>query len=131
MIGGDSVLRVVNTEKAPKAIGPYSQGIVAGNMLFVSGQLPLNPDTGKLSNEPEKAFTMAIENFIAVVKAAGGSTEDIVKVNVYIKDMDLFATFNEIYSRYFTVHKPARAVVEVARLPKDAIVEVEGVAYIR
>ncbi|OAA28455.1 endoribonuclease L-PSP [Kosmotoga arenicorallina S304] len=125
------MLRVISTEKAPKAIGPYSQGILAGNMLFVSGQLPLNPDTGELLNEPKKAFDMALRNFIAVVQAAGGSTEDIAKVNVYIKDMDLFGAFNEVYSRYFTEHKPARAVVEVNRLPKNAIVEVEGVAYIK
>ncbi|AKI96704.1 Rid family detoxifying hydrolase [Kosmotoga pacifica] len=125
------MLRAVNTEKAPGAIGPYSQGMIAGEFLFVSGQLPLNPDTGELMVDPEKAFKRAIENFLEIVKAAGGTPESVIKVNVYIKDLEYFSTFNEIYAHYFKNHKPARAVIEVARLPKDAIVEIEGIAYIK
>jgi 2-iminobutanoate/2-iminopropanoate deaminase len=125
-------LKYVVTNEAPKPVGPYSQGIIAGDYLFVSGQIPINPETGELIKEPfEKAAEQAIKNMISVVRAAGGDIENIVKVTVYIDDISRFAEFNEVYSRFFTDHKPARAVIEVSSLPKGAPLEVEAIAYLR
>jgi len=129
-MGGGSVLRVVKTDKAPAAIGPYSQGILSNGFLFVSGQLPLNPITGELLNDFQSAVEQAIKNVISVVEAAGGKLEDIVKVTVYIRDMQKFSIFNEVYSKFFSEHKPARAVVEVSNLPKNALLEIEAIACI-
>lgn len=122
---------VISTEKAPKAIGPYSQGIKAGNMIYTSGQLPMDPATGQLvqdniKNEARQALT----NLKEVLAEGGASLTDVVKVNVYIKDMNQFGQINEVYGEFFNEHKPARACVEVARLPLDANVEIEAVAII-
>ena len=124
--------RVVITENAPKPIGPYSQGIVAeGRLLFVSGQIPINPETGELVVGPiEEQAEQAIKNLLAVVKAAGGSAENIVKVTVYLRNMDDYGRFNEVYLRYFSEAKPARAVVEVSNLPKGVAVEIEAIAVL-
>ncbi|ASJ09052.1 deaminase [Thermococcus siculi] len=123
---------VVFTEKAPRPIGPYSQGIVAeGRLLFVSGQIPINPETGELITGPiEEQAEQAIKNLIEVVKAAGGSAENIVKVTVYIADMGAYARFNEVYEKYFSTSRPARAVVEVSNLPKGVAVEIEAIAVL-
>ena len=123
---------IVFTEKAPRPIGPYSQGVLAeGRLLFVSGQIPIDPATGELlRGSIEEQAERAIENFLAVVEAAGGSPESVVKVTVYIKDMGLYARFNEVYERYFSSSKPARAVVEVSDLPKGVDVEIEGIALL-
>ena len=123
---------IVFTEKAPRPIGPYSQGVLAeGRLLFVSGQIPIDPATGELvGGSIEEQAERAIENFLAVVEAAGGSPESVVKVTVYIKDMRLYARFNEVYERYFSSSKPARAVVEVSDLPKGVDVEIEGIALL-
>jgi len=123
---------VVFTEKAPRPIGPYSQGVMAeGKFLFVSGQIPIDPATGELVRGPiEEQAKRAIENFLAVVEAAGGSAENVVKVTVYIRDMGLYSRFNEVYDRYFSTSKPARAVVEVSNLPKGVDVEIEGIAVL-
>ncbi len=123
---------VVFTEKAPRPIGPYSQGVLAGGrLLFVSGQIPIDPSTGELiKGSIEKQAEMAIKNFLAVVEAAGGSPENVVKVTVYIKDIGLYSRFNGVYEKYFSASKPARAVVEVSDLPKGVDVEIEGVAIL-
>ncbi|KUH32446.1 deaminase [Thermococcus celericrescens] len=122
----------VFTERAPKPIGPYSQGIIAeGRLLFVSGQIPINPETGELvDGDIEEQARTAIENLLAVVEAAGGSAENVVKVTVYIRNMGDYARFNEVYNRYFSSSKPARAVVEVSNLPKGVAVEIEAIAVL-
>jgi len=123
-------LRVISTDKAPAAVGPYSQAVAAGGLLFVSGQIPLNPLTGELATEFEAACKQSLENVLQLVTAGGSSLKNVVKVNIYIRDMGKFAILNEIYSSYFKDHKPARAVVEVSNLPKNAPVEIEAVAVI-
>jgi len=125
------VLEKIFTENAPKPVGPYSQAIKAGNFLFIAGQIPLDPKTGKIVGENIKEQAKrALENIKAIVEAAKGRLEDIVKVNVYIRDIKLFGEFNEVYEEFFGEHKPARAVVEVSGLPKDVLVEIEAIAYI-
>lgn len=125
------MLKVVNTEKAPAAIGPYSQAIVANGLLFVSGQIPLNPMTGELATDFEQACRQALDNLFQVVIAGGSAPDKVVKVNVYVRDMGKFSAFNEIYAEYFKDHKPARAVVEVSNLPKGVPVEIEAVALVQ
>ncbi|MCD6503428.1 MAG: RidA family protein [Euryarchaeota archaeon] len=125
------MIEKIFTENAPKPVGPYSQAIKAGNFLFIAGQIPLDPKTGKIVGENIKEQAKrALENIKAIVEAAKGRLEDIVKVNVYIRDIKLFGEFNEVYEEFFGEHKPARAVVEVSGLPKDVLVEIEAIAYI-
>ncbi|SCY84129.1 RidA family protein [Alkaliphilus peptidifermentans] len=120
---------VINTQKAPAAIGPYSQAIKAGNMLFVSGQIPFVPETMELVSEDVKEQTkQSLENLKGILEEAGFSLNDVVKTTVFIKDMNEFALINEVYATYFIDNKPARACVEVARLPKDVKVEIDAVA---
>jgi len=122
---------VIVSEKAPKPVGPYSQAVKAGNFLFISGQLPINPATGGIvRGNFEEAVKIVLENVKSIVEEAGGTMDDIVKVTVYMKDLSLFSKFNEIYSQYFKDKYPARVVVEVSRIPKDADLEVEAIAYI-
>lgn len=119
------------TEKAPAAVGPYSQAMKAGNMLFVSGQIPFVPSTMKLVSQDIKEQTrQSLENVKAILEEAGASLNDVVKVGVFIKDMNEFAAINEVYSEYFNKNKPARACVEVARLPLDVKIEIEVIAYL-
>ncbi len=119
----------INTKKAPAAIGPYSQAVEKGGMLFCSGQLPIIPETGELiSNNVQKATDQVLKNLISVVEAAEYTKDDIVKVNVFVKSMGDFSVINEVYSKYFVDTKPARAFVEVANLPKKALIEIEAVA---
>lgn len=121
----------ISTEKAPKAIGPYSQGIKGGNLIFTSGQLPIDPKTGALVQDDIKLATrQSIENVKAILEEAGASLNDVVKVTIFIKDMNDFALVNEVYGEYFSEHKPARSCVEVARLPKDGKIEIEAIAVI-
>lgn len=119
------------TEKAPAAVGPYSQGIKAGQFVFTSGQLPLDPKTGQLvQDDIQTATRVALENVKAVLAASGAALENVVKVTVFVKDMNDFGKINEVYAEFFTNHKPARSLVEVARLPKDGVIEIEAVAVI-
>ena len=120
----------VHTEKAPAAIGPYSQAIVAGNLVFTSGQIPLNPATGQMegSNITEQTHRVC-QNLQAVLEAAGASLQSAVKTVCFLGDMADFAAFNEVYAQYFT-EKPARSCVAVKDLPKGALVEVEVVAQV-
>ncbi len=123
--------KVMSTEKAPAALGPSSQAIKAGNMIFVSGQIPFVPETMELISEDVQEQTkQSLENVKAILEEAGASLNDVVKAGVFIKDMNDFAKINEIYAEYFTDNKPARACVEVARLPKDVKVEIEVIAVV-
>ena len=117
----------VSTNKAPAAIGPYSQAIKAGNMLFTSGQIPINPATGEIPEGVTAQAEQALTNVKNLIEASGASIDNVVKTTVFIKDMNDFATINEIYAKYFTEPFPARSCVEVARLPKDVLLEVEAI----
>lgn len=123
--------KIISTDKAPSAIGPYSQAVAAGNMVYTSGQIAIVPSTGNIvEGGVEEQTKQALENLKAVVEAAGSSLDKVVKTTVFIKDMGDFAKINEVYSQYFTGNFPARSCVEVARLPKDLLVEIEAVAVI-
>ncbi|MCD6085090.1 MAG: RidA family protein [Desulfurococcales archaeon] len=123
-------IKVIQTNKAPKPVGPYSQAISVDGWLFVSGQLPIDPETGKLvEGDFKEKVRRVMENIKAIVEAAGGTLRNVVKVTVYLGDISKFDEFNEVYSEYFKDHKPARSVVE-AGIPKDAGLEVDVVAYI-
>ena len=123
---------VIYSENAQQPIGPYNQGILVENpnkTLFISGQIPIDPETGKLvKGEITEQARQAIENLVAVLEAAGATVDDVVKVNVYLEDMNDFGEFNKVYEEYFGRSKPARAVVQVARLPKDVKIEIEAIA---
>ncbi|MGN7298132.1 RidA family protein [Ferdinandcohnia sp. SAFN-114] len=124
-------MRQVQTNQAPAAIGPYSQGIIVNNMFFSSGQIPLTP-TGELVSGGIKEQTVQVfKNLQAVLAEAGASLDTVVKATVFIKNMDDFAELNEIYGEFFAGHKPARSTVEVARLPKDVLVEIEVIALVK
>lgn len=123
---------VIATDEAPAAIGPYSQAIKVGNIIFTSGQIPIDPQSGQVvEGGVAVQATRVIENLQAVLAAAGASLDDVVKTTLYIKDMNDFGTINEVYGRYFTKEPPARSCVEVARLPKDVLVEMEAVAVVK
>ncbi|MBO1515121.1 RidA family protein [Metabacillus bambusae] len=124
-------MKIVSTNQAPAAIGPYSQGIIAGNLFYSSGQIPLTAEgelvTGDIAEQTHQVF----KNLKAVLEEAGASLESVVKATVFLKDMNSFAAFNDVYGHYFAEHKPARSCVEVARLPKDVLVEIEVIALIK
>ena len=123
--------KILNTEKAPAAIGPYSQAVKAGDMVFVSGQLPIDPATGTFAGDDIKGQTrQSLINIKNILASEGIDMSACVRVGVVMKDMNMFADMNAVYSEFFETDCPARAAVEVARLPKDALVEIEAVAYI-
>ncbi|HWO76054.1 MAG TPA: 2-iminobutanoate/2-iminopropanoate deaminase [Bacillus sp. (in: firmicutes)] len=124
-------MKIVSTTKAPAAIGPYSQGIVVNNMFYSSGQIPLTPEGTMIEGGVIEQTHQVFANLKAVLEEAGASLETVVKATVFIKNMDDFASVNEVYGQYFSSHKPARSCVEVARLPKDALVEIEVVALVK
>lgn len=125
------IKEVISTTNAPGAIGPYSQGIKFGNLLFVSGQTPLDPATRKIAEgDVQCQAKQCIENIKAILEAAGSNLDNVLKSTVFIKDMNDFGRVNEIYAQYFTKNQPARSCVEVARLPMDVLVEIEVIAYI-
>ncbi len=120
----------ISTENAPKAIGPYSQGVKAGNFVFVSGQLPVDPQTGKFPDKDIAVLTRrSLDNISAVLYEAGMTMRDVVKTTVFLADMDDFKVVNEVYAGYFDDVPPARSAVAVARLPKGARIEIEAIAY--
>ena len=119
---------IIHTEEAPAAVGPYSQAIQIGNMLFASGQLGLIPETGLLPESIESQTEQSLKNVAAILAAAGYEKTDVVKTTVYLASMKDFATVNGIYAAFFGEHKPARSCVEVSRLPKDGLVEIEVIA---
>ncbi len=123
--------KAIFTEKAPKPVGPYSQGILAGGFLFVAGQIPIDPEKGEIiRGDFERETRRVLENIKAIVEAAGGTLKDMVKITVYLKDVGKFPEFNEIYGEYFKEEPPARVVVEVSDLPKGVDLMVDAVAYI-
>lgn len=121
-------MKIVQTSGAPAAIGPYSQGIIVNNMFYSSGQISLTAEGELLQGNVQEQTHQVFKNLAAVLKEANASFETVVKATVFIKNMDDFAAINEVYGQYFNVHKPARSCVEVARLPKDVLVEIEVIA---
>ncbi|GGH38008.1 RidA family protein [Paenibacillus segetis] len=119
---------VISTQAAPGAIGPYSQGVQFGNLVFTSGQLGLVPETGQFAEGVEAQTAQSLNNVKAILEAAGSGLDKVVKTTVYLKDMNDFAKVNEVYGSFFAQPYPARSAVEVARLPKDGLVEIEVIA---
>jgi len=123
------MLQTVQTDKAPKAIGPYSQAVKANGFVFVSGQIPIDPATGQLAQGSVAELTrQVLRNLTNIIETAGSSMDNVVKTTIYLKDMSDFEEVNNAYAEFFPNHKPARATVEVARLPKDVKVEIDAVA---
>ncbi len=123
--------KVIQTEKAPKAIGPYSQAIQAGNFLFLSGQIPLDPKTGELvKGDIRKQTQQVLENIKGILESQGLGMENVVKSTIFLKDIANFNQVNEVYATYFPSSPPARSTVEVAKLPRDADIEIEALAII-
>lgn len=124
-------IKAIHTDKAPAAIGPYSQAVIAGGMLYASGQIPLDPTTGKVVGADMAAQTkQALENMKSVVEAAGSTMSNVVKVTIYITDMKQFAVVNEVYGTYFSAPFPARACVQVSELPKGVDVEMDAIVQL-
>ena len=123
-------MKVISTDKAPSAVGPYSQAIEAGKYLYTSGVLPIDMSNGKLvESDIFTATKVCMENIIAILKEAGYDLDNVVKTMIYIVDMEEFSVVNEAYETYFKDHKPARSCVEVSKLPKGAEIEIEVIAY--
>ena len=123
--------KVIQTEKAPKPIGPYSQAIRAGNFIFLSGQIPIDPKTGELvKGDIRQQTRQVLENIRGVLESQGLGMQDVVKVNIFLKDMGNFNEMNEVYATYFPATPPARSTVGVAKLPRNAEIEIEAIAYI-
>lgn len=122
---------VISTEKAPKAIGPYSQAIKANGLIFTAGQIAFDPATGQIvEGDIARQTARVLENLKAIVEAAGSSLDKAVKATVFLKDMNDFGAMNEVYTRYFPTHPPARSTVEVTRLPRDVRVEIDLIALV-
>jgi 2-iminobutanoate/2-iminopropanoate deaminase len=123
--------KVIQTEKAPKAIGPYSQATQAGNFLFLSGQIPIDPKTGELvKGDIRKETQQVLENIKGILESQGLGMENVVKSTIFLKDIANFNQVNEVYATYFPSSPPARSTVEVAKLPRDADIEIEAIAFI-
>ena len=121
-----------SVKNAPEAIGPYSAAVSAGNLLFTSGQLPIDVKTGEISGKtPAEQAKYALDNLQTIVQSLGSDLENVIKVTVYITDMDSFGSVNEVYGQYFKDNCPARSCVEVSKLPKGALVEIEAIALIK
>jgi len=116
---------IISTTNAPGAIGPYSQAVKSGNMMFLSGQLPIDTATGQMPGDISEQTRISLGNARAIIESAGANLQDVVKTTVFLSDMNNFAAMNEVYKEFFTENYPARSAVEVARLPKDALVEIE------
>ncbi len=119
----------IATENAPKAIGPYSQGILWNDLIFASGQIPVNPATSEIPNGIKEQTTQVLKNISAILESEGSSIKNVIKTTVFIKDMNDFVQMNEVYESFFQKPFPARSTVEVARLPKDVLVEIEVIAH--
>ncbi|HXU12065.1 MAG TPA: RidA family protein [Candidatus Binatia bacterium] len=124
-------MRTISTDRAPKAIGPYSQGIAASGFLFLSGQVPLDPGTGQLvQGTVQEEVTRVLENLKGVLEAAGSGLQGVVRTTVYLTNLEDFTAMNEVYARYFGEHRPARSTVQVAALPRGARVEIDAIAFL-
>lgn len=122
---------IIFTENAPRAVGPYSQAIKVGGWLYLSGQIPIDPATGQLNiGTIEQQTELVLTNAKAVLEASGATLDNVVKVTVFLADMDNFGKVNDVYSQFFTTEPPARSAVQVARLPKDVGIEIDMVAYL-
>ena len=125
------MLRPLSTEKAPAAVGPYSQGMKAENIIYTSGQLAIDPITGEIcTGDIQKETRMCLESVKAILETAHANLNNIVKVTIFVTDMGNFSLINEVYAEYFTDHKPARSLVEVSKLPKGGDIEIEAIAII-
>jgi len=130
--GKEDMKQEVKTDKAPKAIGPYSQGVIANGFVFCSGQIPLDPASGELNTGPiEDQARLVLNNLGAVLGAAGSSFDRVVKTTIFLQDMNDFSKVNQVYAEFFKTPFPARATVQVARLPREARVEIEAIALVR
>jgi 2-iminobutanoate/2-iminopropanoate deaminase len=124
------MVEVISTDKAPSAIGPYSQGIIYGNLVFTSGQIPIDPKTGiVVQGGIEEQVKLCFENLKGVLEKAGSGLDKVLKTSVFIKDMNDFTKINAVYSTFFSEPYPSRSCVEVSRLPKDALIEIEAIAF--
>ncbi|CUU04355.1 endoribonuclease L-PSP [Candidatus Thermokryptus mobilis] len=124
--------RIIYTEKAPKPIGPYSQAVIAGNLIFTAGQIPIDPTTNQVVQGDIKEQTRRVlENLRAILEAVGSTFDDVVKVTIYMKDLNEFSAMNEVYSEYFKNSPPARTTVEVSRLPRDVKIEIDLIAIVK
>ena len=122
--------KAVSTNTAPAAIGPYSQAILSNGFLFVSGQIPIVPESGAIAEGIEAQAQQVLKNLSAILSSVGATTENVVKTTIFLKNMDDFATVNTIYASYFPNNPPARSTVQVAKLPKDVLIEIEAIATI-
>jgi 2-iminobutanoate/2-iminopropanoate deaminase len=121
---------IIKTDKSPAAIGPYNQGIVAGGFLFTSGQLPINPVTGQVPSSIEEQTVQVLDNLKAIIEEAGSSMDKLVKCTVYLQNFSDFEVMNRIYATYFTWSAPARATVEVSKMAKNALIEIDAIAIV-
>lgn len=121
-------MKVLHTDKAPAAVGPYSQAIQVDNLIFTSGQIPLNAEGELVNDDIQSATRQSLDNIVAILENAGSSLDKVVKTTVFLTDMSNFGPMNEIYAEYFGDHKPARSCIEIGALPKDSIVEIEVIA---
>lgn len=126
-----NTIKIVSTTGAPAAVGPYSQALTINGFVFCSGQIGIDIKTGNLAEGIENQIKNVMTNLKAVLEAAGSDLDHVVKTTVFLKDMADYAVFNQIYGEYFKANKPARATVEVARLPKDCLVEIEAIAVVK
>ncbi len=123
-------MKKIHTDKAPAAIGPYSHGNKIGDLIFTSGQLPINPETKELITEIKAATRQSLENVKGILEEVGSSMDKVVKATVFVKDLGQFGEVNEVYSEYFGKNSPARSCVQVAKLPMDAVIEIEVIAHV-
>lgn len=122
--------KIISTENSPAAIGPYNQGIVANGFLFTSGQLPIHPKTGEIPQTIEEQTKLVLENLQAIIESAGSSLDKVVRCTVYLQDMNDFSTMNGIYATFFKENPPARVCVEVSKMAKNALVEIDAIAIV-
>ncbi|MGA8942987.1 MAG: RidA family protein [Thermoactinomyces sp.] len=122
------MLKRIQTNDAPQAIGPYSQAVEVGELVFTSGQIPMTPQGTLVTGGIEEQTHQVMKNVQAVLHAAGSDLNHVIKTTIFLKDLDLFSQVNEIYGRYFSEHQPARSCIEVSRLPKEALIEIEAIA---
>jgi 2-iminobutanoate/2-iminopropanoate deaminase len=125
------MIKVITTDKAPTAVGPYSQALAVNGFVFCSGQIGIDPKTNKLVDGIEKQTRQVMENLREVISAGGSDFNHVVKTTIYLSDMNNYGLVNQIYGEYFTDNKPARATVEVSRLPKDCLIEIEAIAIVK
>jgi len=124
--------KIVKTDKAPSAIGPYSQAVISNNFIFTAGQIPINPETGRIVDGGFKEqVRQVLENIKAIIEAAGSNIENIVKLTLYLTDLSFFGELNEVFNEYFSDNPPARSAMQVSRLPKEAMIEIDAVVTLK